>query len=261
MTDVYWFGEVSRISPEAPVPIVRMVRDEVRPGAAANVAANCTAMGAIVDLIGAEVAKKIRVVAKNQQVVRIDFDEEASPAAILHLGTEFASRLPLADAVIFSDYGRKSLTNVKALIAQARLAGKPVYVDPKGLDYERYALADMVKPNQYELRELMGGWADQSQLEKKAELLRRQINVGAVLVTQALEGMTLVDEEGAHHYPADAHEVYDVTGAGDTAIAAYAVASCMGCSPRLATSYANKAAGIVVGKFGTAVATEKEVFG
>lgn len=259
MVDKYWFGEVDRISPEAPVPVVKMLREEERPGAAANVARNCEAMGAEVDRLFSPSGKKvvkIRLIAKQQQVARIDFDEPQEPVSV----TEFEAMLPKADVVVFSDYGKGALANVERLIGMAKQAGKPVLVDPKGVDYSRYRGADCVKPNLNEMKEISGGWTTEAQLESKVEAVMSCYGLGSVLLTRAADGMTLYGEGRVEHIPAEAREVFDVSGAGDTAIAALAVGMAKGLSLERAARYANRAAGIAVGRFGTAVVTEGEVF-
>lgn len=259
MVDRYWFGDVRRISPEAPVPVFAHSHEEERPGAAANVARNCEAMGAEVSTCfspSLERVVKIRLIARSQQMTRVDFDSPQEPVR----EEEFASLLPGADLVIFSDYGKGALENVAGLICAAKDAGKTVLVDPKGYDYARYRNADVVKPNLDEMRELVGGWASESDLEDKARQLRRDAGIGAILLTRAAEGMTLYDSIGTFSVAAEEREVYDVSGAGDTAIAALAVSLGRGMSLRQAVMVANRAAGIVVERFGTAVATEREVF-
>lgn len=261
MWDHYWSGEVDRISPEAPVPVVRAINKEMRNGAAGNVAANVAAMGIATHSATCRTSDKYRIVARNQQVVRVDFDEAPSDKDVAAMELFFRERLPDTDMVIFSDYGKGSLRNVASLIAEAKAAGKQVFVDPKGYDYSRYAGADLIKPNTDELRNLVGGWGDVQQMNKKSEALRVQAGVGAILLTRAAHGMVLYDASGAHFIKSAAREVYDVTGAGDTAIAAFAVAVARGLDYPTAAWYANKASGIVCGKFGTSVATEEEVFG
>ena len=263
MLDEYWFGDVTRISPEAPVPCVKVLREETRPGAAANVAENCKAMGADVITAIVQGARKIRLVARNQQVVRADFDAvECSVKDLvsvrLAVGAAFRRGVKMA---ILSDYGRGVRAEFQEAIRRAKEVGATVLVDPKGHDYSIYAGADLIKPNTDELRNLVGGWGDVNQMNRKAEALRVQAGVGAILLTRASEGMVLYDATGAYFIKSAAREVYDVTGAGDTAIAAFAVAVSRGYSFPDAAWYANKAAGIVCGKFGTAVATEMEVFG
>ena len=259
MIDRYWFGEVSRISPEAPVPVVRVIREEERPGAAANVARNVIAMGAPCETVfssSPEPVIKIRVIGRNQQVVRADFDTPQSPLD----ADEFEAKMSAADVVVLSDYGKGALADARALVALAKARGKTVLVDPKGHDYTKYHGADMVKPNLNEMRELVGGWGSEEELRRKAERVLRDARIGAILLTRAEAGMTLYDGHEATHIPAVAQEVYDVSGAGDTAIAAFAVALSRGLGFAAAAHYANRAAGIVVGRFGTAVATESEVF-
>lgn len=260
MIDQYWYGEVTRISPEAPVPCVKILRTEDRFGAADNVAANVRAMGGEVFPATSYTAKKIRVVGRNQQIARVDFDAVASPEEVLKVEDTFRQFLPRCSTVIFSDYGKGTLVHIKGLIAEAKDAGKTVLVDPKGHDYYKYARADVVKPNTVEMREMVGGWRDEDQLYEKVDRLMKETKIEAILMTRSSEGMSLFDRKGSYHLPAVSREVYDVTGAGDTAIAAFAVALTRGFNFHQATQYATKASGIVVGKFGTAVASEQEVF-
>lgn len=259
MIDRYWFGTVERISPEAPVPVVKMGRAEDRHGAAANVTSNCMAMGARCDWIyspSKDRVAKIRVIAKQQQVVRVDFDDPQEPIDSM----QFEKTAALVDVIVFSDYGKGALANIRQLISIAKLFKRIVLVDPKGHDYHRYALADVIKPNLNEMRDMVGGWGSEDQLAAKAERLRQDSGVGAILLTRAAQGMTLFDGS-VTHIPCVAQEVFDVSGAGDTAIAALAVALTRGYSLVDAARYANKAAGIAVGRFGTSVVTESEVFG
>lgn len=259
MVDRYWFGDVSRISPEAPVPVVKVERIEERPGAAANVARNCEAMGAEVETVFSptrERVVKIRVVGKNQQVVRVDFDEPQEPVS----EAMFKSLLPSCDLVVLSDYGKGALAKAEALVWTAKREGKRVLVDPKGCDYGKYTGADVVKPNTHEMRELVGGWTSEDALQDKAAGILKGYGIGALLLTRAHEGMTLFTEGSTWNIPSEAREVYDVSGAGDTAIAALAVAMASGYSLASAAHVANKAAGIAVGRFGTAVITKAEVF-
>lgn len=256
MIDEYWKGEVSRISPEAPVPVLRVTETERREGAAANVAANVRAMGSIctTDFGSPELqVLKIRPVCRGQQMLRIDFDHRQTPVSK-------SISFDRGSVVIFSDYGKGALDHVACLILRAKIAGCTVLVDPKGYDYERYRYADVVKPNLDEMRALVGGWKDEAELTIKAQALRRKADIRAILLTRSAGGMTLFTDAGAEHFSAEAREVYDVTGAGDTAIAALACSLSRGYTLHEACRYANRAAGIVVGKFGTAVATEQEVF-
>lgn len=255
MVDRYYFGEVTRISPEAPVPIAKILTTEERPGGAANVLQNVialgceTAGGAFSPSYDTKPVLKCRIIGMNQQLLRMDMDNEQeaiTPTAIVP-----------AKVTIFSDYGKGSLSKIEPLIQAAR--GIKI-VDPRGFDYRRYTGVQVIKPNIFEMKELVGGWIHEDQLEMKAQNLRLELHLEAILLTRGAGGMVLFDEDGAYRVQSEAHEVYDVSGAGDTAIAAFAVALVRGCTLRQATLYANKAAGIVVGHFGTAVATEKEVF-
>lgn len=259
MTDTYWYGGVNRISPEAPVPVVKMDRMEDRPGAAANVAANCEAMGVPCERVfspSKDAVVKIRVIGKCQQVVRIDFDRPQDPVSY----SEFMKKLPNCEVVIFSDYGKGSLKEIQTLIHNAKVAGKTILVDPKGHDYKRYCRADVVKPNRDEMKDMVGGWGSEEELAEKAERLRKESGVGAILLTRAEHGMTLFTEGGAVQIPSKAQEVFDVSGAGDTAIAALAVALTRGHTLEEAAHFANIAAGCAVARFGTAVVTAEEVF-
>jgi rfaE bifunctional protein kinase chain/domain len=288
MLDRYWFGDVSRISPEAPVPVVKVERTEERLGGAANVARNCAALGAQVTLlsvVGADEAGrtlsrlladagiaaglhedhqldttvKLRVIGRQQQLLRIDFENAPAHEVLRAKLTEFQLRLPACDVVVFSDYGKGGLVHVDAMIALAHDRGKPVLVDPKGEDYRRYAGADVLTPNRGELREVVGRWSDEADLCRRATELRQQLDIKALLVTRSEEGMTLFDDDGAHQEPAVAREVYDVSGAGDTVIATLAVMLASGVDLLHALPLANLAAGIVVGKLGTAVCTLDEL--
>jgi rfaE bifunctional protein kinase chain/domain len=288
MLDRYWFGDVSRISPEAPVPVVKVERSEERLGGAANVARNCAALGASVALlsvVGAdeagrtlgrmlgdagiesvlqedvqlETTVKLRVIGRQQQLLRIDFENTPDQKALQAKLGEFERRLADCDVVVFSDYGKGALARVGEMIGRAHACGKPVLVDPKGEDYRRYAGADLLTPNRGELRQVVGRWSDEADLARRAGELRRALDIGALLVTRSEEGMTLFDGEGAHHQPAVAREVYDVSGAGDTVIATLAVILASGADLRQALPLANLAAGIVVGKLGTAVCTLEEL--
>ena len=173
----------------------------------------------------------------------------------------FERELPLHDAVLFSDYGKGGLTHITRMIESARAAGKPVLVDPKGTDYARYAGASVITPNRAELAQIVGAWSSEAQLGERAQALRAELRVDALLLTRSEDGMTLFDERGAAHQPAQTREVFDVTGAGDTVIATMAVLLAAGLEARDAMPHANRAGGIVVGKFGTASASYAELFG
>ena len=289
MLDRYLFGEVSRISPEAPVPIVKVVREEERPGGAANVARNAAALGAEVTLLSAigeddpgkrlreliekagvrtsllrdktiQTTRKVRVIGRQQQLLRIDFETAPSREILKQKLTDYRSLLnQKCGAVVLSDYGKGGLTHIVDMIGLARRHGKKILVDPKGDDYSRYKGANVVTPNRSELRDVVGQWANEADLERRAQELRRKYGFAALLLTRSEEGMTLFDGEGRHHEPTKAREVYDVSGAGDTVIATLAVMIAAGASLRGAMHVANHAAGIVVGKLGTAVATREEL--
>lgn len=260
MIDRYWMGEVSRISPEAPVPVVKVIRTEEREGGAANVANNVAAMGAECRRLfspSKEQVVKIRIIGRNQQVVRADFDNRQEPINL----PAFDMAQYGCDFVVFSDYGKGALADIGKLIVLAKTANKTVLVDPKGHDYERYRWADVVKPNLDEMKELVGGWSGEAELTKKAESLRIRADIGAILLTRSARGMTLYNGDGVHHIEAEPREIYDVSGAGDTAIAALAVALSEGMALKAAASVANRAAGVAVERFGTAVITREEAFG
>ena len=290
MLDRYLFGEVSRISPEAPVPVVRVVREEERPGGAANVARNAAALGAQVTLlsvIGAdevgerlrrlivkeginaslwkdaslETTRKVRVIGRQQQLLRIDFEQTPSEEILMKKLGVYRKLLNACDVVILSDYGKGGLTHIVRMIEMARACGKWILVDPKGDDYSRYHGANVLTPNRSELRDVVGQWSNEADLTARAQALRRKLAVDALLVTRSEEGMTLFDDDGAHHEAAKAREVYDVSGAGDTVIATLAVMIAAGAGLRDAMRAANHAAGIVVGKLGTAVASREELIG
>lgn len=289
MLDRYWFGDVNRISPEAPVPVARITRTEERPGGAANVARNAAAIGARVDLLavigtdeaGAALARlletdgvhaqltrdetvnttvKLRVIGRQQQLLRIDFENPPAPAALQAKRADFDSRVSTANVVIFSDYSKGGLAHVSDMIRSAREAGKQVLVDPKGDDFERYRHANVLTPNLGEFRAVAGRWHSEAELAQKAERLRQSLQLDALLVTRSEEGMTLFRASGPLHVPTQAKEVYDVSGAGDTVIAILGAMLAAGCDIEEAVRWANKAAGIVVGKLGTAVVHPEELF-
>lgn len=255
MLDRYWFGEVTRISPEAPVPIFSVLMKEERDGAALNVENNVRAMGVECRCFfgwQGQVIEKVRLIAKGQQVYRVDFDYPQNPIEQLALDG--------IKTVIFVDYGKGSLAHVQKLIQQAKSADCLVLVDPKGYDYEKYRGADVVKPNLDEMRAMVGGWKDEDELSWKAQTILTKAGIGALLLTRAAEGMSLYTKDRARHFPAVAKDVVDVTGAGETAIAALGVGLHRGLSLEDACVLANKAAGIKVGRFGPSVVTKEEVF-
>jgi rfaE bifunctional protein kinase chain/domain len=289
MLDRYWFGAVDRISPEAPVPVVRISREEERLGGAANVALNVRVLGArasLMTVVGHDepalrlerllrdadvrlllgrderlyTTVKLRVIGRSQQLLRVDFENEPQHEILMQMLSQFDAALLLHDAVIFSDYGKGGLAHVQQMITAARAAKLPVLVDPKGSDYSRYAGATVITPNRAELMQVVGAWRSDSDLQARAQRLRTELNLGALLVTRSEEGMTLFDAEGALHVPAQAREVFDVTGAGDTVIATFATLVACGLSLRSAVVHANRAGGLVVGRFGTASITYEELF-
>ncbi|OYU00672.1 MAG: D-glycero-beta-D-manno-heptose-7-phosphate kinase [Burkholderiales bacterium PBB1] len=290
MLDRYWHGAVERISPEAPVPVVRVAREEERLGGAANVALNVKTLGAQVTLLtvvghdeaatrlrallaqhGIEACLgedaslrtivKLRVIGRSQQLLRIDFENDPDHEVLTQALEAFEQQLPRHDAVLFSDYGKGGLTHITRMIELARAAGKPVLVDPKGSDYARYAGASVITPNRGELAQVVGPWRGEAQLLERAQALRVRLGVGSLLLTRSEDGMSLFDEHGAVHQPAQTREVFDVTGAGDTVIATMAVLLAAGLSAREAMPHANRAGGLVVGKFGTASVSHAELFG
>ena len=290
MLDRYLFGEVERISPEAPVPVVRVTREEHRLGGAANVALNVKALGPgvmLITVVGEDESArtlegllktqavevtlgrdpklftcvKLRVIGRAQQLVRVDFENQPDHEVLADMLSDFVRVLPQYDAVLFSDYGKGGLTHIPRMIELARAAGKPVLVDPKGDDYGRYAGATVITPNRAELAQVIGGWKTEGQLEERVQRLRESHRLAGVLLTRSEEGMSLFDASGHLHVPAQAREVFDVTGAGDTVIATLAAMLACGMSLRDAMPIANRAGGIVVGKFGTATVSYEELFG
>ncbi len=289
MLDRYWFGNVARISPEAPVPVVHVTRSEERPGGAANVARNAAALGARVTLLsvvgrdeaGAQLAKllrrdkvtarlhrdaavsttvKLRVIGRQQQLLRLDFETAPGHEVLAAKLREYRGLVRSHDVVILSDYGKGGLAHIEAMIAAARAAGKPVLVDPKGDDFSRYQGATLLTPNRSEFNQVAGKARSEADFTARAQKLRRTLKLQALLVTRSEEGMTLFRQRQRLHEPAQAREVYDVSGAGDTVIATLGVALGSGVSMDEAVRIANRAAGIVVAKFGTAVVLPSELF-
>jgi len=289
MLDRYWFGDVSRISPEAPVPVVRIERREERLGGAANVARNAAALGAhcaLLGVVGADEAGdqverilressihsflkrddaistiiKLRVIGRQQQMVRIDFEEAPTDTVLRDKLTSYKALLPDYDVIVLSDYNKGSLVDVAEMIRAARAAGKTVMVDPKGDDFSPYAGATMLTPNKSELKRVVGNWKSEEQLTEKAQNLRVELGLEALLLTRSEEGMSLYTGDEVLHVHADAREVFDVSGAGDTVIATMAAMLGAGAPLAEALATANRAGGIVVGKLGTATVTRDELF-
>ena len=289
MLDRYWFGDVSRISPEAPVPVVRFRNQEERLGGAANVANNCAHLGADTQLLSvtgadeagdrlAQLVKdagikaslhrdprtpttvKLRVISK-QQLLRIDFETAPSGEALASKLADFKAALPACNVVILSDYGKGGLAHIAKMIGLARVAGKRVLVDPKGDDWSRYKGAHVVTPNRKELADVVGTWKSEGDLERRVRGLRTRLGLDALLLTRGHEGMTLYSAKKPVHVKAEAREVFDVSGAGDTVIATLATLLASGVRLEQAMRIANRAGGIKVAKLGTAVVTRKELFG
>ncbi len=288
MLDRYWFGDVERISPEAPVPVVKISRTEERPGGAANVARNAVALGAqpmllsvtgddeagrtLEALLRAEPIRtsfhrdpslpttvKLRVIGRQQQLIRIDFETAPSHEVLAGKLADYDRLLADCDLVILSDYGKGGLAHIATMIERAKGAGKRVLVDPKGDDWAKYRGATIITPNRAELRQVIGRWTDEADLVHRAQRLIADLAIDALLVTRSEEGMSLFTPTAAEHIPAQAREVFDVSGAGDTVIATLGVLLGAGADLSSAVRIANEAAGIVVGKLGTAVVTPDEL--
>ena len=288
MLDRYWHGEVTRISPEAPVPVVHIQREENRLGGAANVALNLKTLGSQVTLLSMvgqdeaadrlcslldqhgicselgrdpemETIVKLRVIGRSQQMLRIDFEKEPDHEVLGNMLERFAALLSLHEVVLFSDYGKGGLAHIPQMIRMAKQAGKPVLIDPKGGDYSRYAGATVITPNRAELIQVVGPWHSEAELQTKAEALCQQLALQALLLTRSEEGMTLFSAGQVYSIPAQAREVADVTGAGDTVIATLALMLACGLPLNQAMHWANHAAGLAVAKFGTACLTYQEL--
>ena len=286
MLDRYLHGDVTRVSQEAPVPIVNMTREECRAGAAANVAMNVNALGADVTLVGIVgkdessailrhiidragiqsfitqsdsivTTQKLRVIGRNQQIVRVDMEQQYEndfAQTVIDIGC-----IEEHNIIVLSDYAKGALSGIQKIIELAKALGKTVLVDPKGNSWAKYSKADVIKPNIHEMRDMVGGWHSELELSIKANNLRQDAGIGAILLTRAADGMTLYANPTALHIHAKARAIYDVTGAGDTVMAALAVMLWQGRPLIEAATIANYAAGVVVGKFGTATVTMKEI--
>jgi rfaE bifunctional protein kinase chain/domain len=289
MLDRYWYGDVERISPEAPVPVVAVSKADERPGGAANVARSVRALGASCVLFsisgddreadtletllaGSDIAcrlqrdklinttVKLRVISRHQQLIRIDFDCPVSKDARVKLLDDYLKHLPEHDAVIISDYGKGGLGYIREMIEAARAASRPVVVDPKGDDYSGYRGASLITPNRKEFEQVAGRFRDNADLERRAMKLIQELDLGGILVTRGEDGMSLMQRDNkVLHMPARSREVFDVTGAGDTVIAAIGCAWAVGGALEDAVQLANIAAGIVVGKLGAATASPAEI--
>jgi rfaE bifunctional protein kinase chain/domain len=288
MLDEYWFGAVTRISPEAPVPIVHVQHSDMRPGAAANVARNIVSLGAQSTLLAVvgqdETAErlrsaldeaqvrhclhvdeknrttlKLRIVGQHQQMLRIDFEQPPSTEALLAKRADFERLFKVADIIVFSDYGKGALNNVTELISMAKAFGKPMLVDPKGRDFDRYRGVSVIKPNKTELADAVGQWSSEEEMDRKAEALRAALDLDALVVTMSEEGMKAFLPGRIIREQAHALEVFDVSGAGDTVIAALAVMLGSGQSWDNTIAFANAAGGVAVGKLGTSIVLMDEV--
>ncbi|QEM83640.1 bifunctional D-glycero-beta-D-manno-heptose-7-phosphate kinase/D-glycero-beta-D-manno-heptose 1-phosphate adenylyltransferase HldE [Halomonas binhaiensis] len=290
MLDRYWHGGTSRISPEAPVPVVRVEECEDRPGGAANVALNIASLGALASLAGLvgdddnadrltqrleEVGvntyfhrtpgiptiTKLRVMSRNQQLIRLDFEDGLEKIDTKGLAPRLAEAVAASDLVILSDYGKGTLSNIEWVISHIRSTGKRVLVDPKGTDFSRYRGASVITPNLAEFEAVVGHCATDEELAAKGEALRADLELEALLITRSEKGMTLI-REGYEplHMPTRAREVYDVTGAGDTVIAVLGLALAAGHSFHEAMTLSNLAAGLVVAKPGTATLSIAELY-
>ena len=290
MLDRYWHGDVGRISPEAPVAVVHIRREENRLGGAANVALNVKTLGGCVTLMSMvgkdhaarslrqlltsqgietelgedpsmETIVKLRVIGRNQQMLRIDFEKEPDHEVLANMSERFETLLETHDVVLFSDYGKGGLAHIPRMIEIARQAGKPVLVDPKGSDWARYSGASVITPNRAELEQVVGSWCSEVQLHEKAQAVRQELRLQALLVTRSDEGMTIFEDGCSCSVPAESREVADVTGAGDTVIATMALMVATGMSMQDSMAWANRAGGLVVAKFGTASLTYDELHG
>lgn len=293
MLDRYWFGDVDRISPEAPVPVVRVQESDERLGGAANVARNIASLGAQTLLMGvvgddeagktvhsliqksgiadhvfddpqAKTTVKLRVLGRQQQLLRADFESLPDHEVLVEKLDQFKALLPKIQAVVLSDYGKGGLLHIQEMIRAARDQGVVTLVDPKGDDYDRYRGATMLTPNRSEFAQVVGRWRTEAEMTEKAHALRESLGLAHLLVTRSEEGMSLYSKTDGkpseHHIAARAREVFDVTGAGDTVIGTLAVMLASGSSVVKAVEMANRAGGIVVGKLGTATITAEELF-
>jgi len=289
MLDRYWFGEVQRISPEAPVPVLLVKREQERLGGAANVALNAKTLGGQVTLLSMvgqdqparrltelleaqgvtallgqdprlQTIVKLRLIGRSQQLMRADFEQEPDHEVLSQMQVDFDRQLSLHDVVIFSDYGKGGLAHIPRMIEFARSVGKLVLVDPKGTDYARYAGASVITPNRAEMRQVVGAWQDEVDLHRKAEALRVNLGLEALLLTRSEDGMSLFQAGSVEHVKAQVREVADVTGAGDTVIATLALMLACGLSMAQAMEIANRAGVLVVSKFGTSTVSYDELF-
>ena len=289
MLDRYWFGDVDRISPEAPIPIAKIKKIEDRPGGAANVARNIANLGGNVTLLsvvgldeGSQTLQallqaenvnvilksdpsistiiKIRVLSRNQQLIRIDFEETPSHEILTEILETYINIIHNYDVIVLSDYGKGGLSHTQTMIKVAKEHNKIILIDPKGDDYNKYKGATLITPNKNELRAVIGSWLNETELQAKTKVLQNNLGLDYLLLTRSEEGMTLFNLDGSNtSYPTHAKEVYDVSGAGDTVIATLSLMLANKIEINQAVQIANIAAGIVVGKLGTATTTQKEL--
>lgn len=289
MLDRYWQGGTARVSPEAPVPVVHVRECEERAGGAGNVALNISALGARVSVMGycgwdeagnsllglltrsgieCEVLRqerhptitKLRVLSRHQQLIRLDFEESFGDLDSRPFVNAFRNKLADAGVVVLSDYGKGALGAVRELVALCREAGKPVLVDPKGTDFDKYRHADLITPNLAEFEAVAGRCAGEPEFEEKGLALLERLALKALLITRGEQGMSLFRPNlPPMHLPAKAKEVFDVTGAGDTVISVLAAALAAGSDLPEAMVLANHAAGVVVGKLGAASVSVEEL--
>ncbi|QRN41651.1 MAG: D-glycero-beta-D-manno-heptose-7-phosphate kinase [Neisseriaceae bacterium] len=288
MLDKYWFGDTSRISPEAPVPIAKIEMTDLRAGGAANVARNIASLNGQASLLAItgndytaselesilrtenintsfvkdpsiDTTIKLRVIARNQQLIRIDFENSPNINSVLQLKSRFEQSIKEYDIVILSDYDKGSLQHVAELIQIANAHNIPILVDPKGSDYTKYQYANMLTPNRQELRAVVGMWDNENELTEKAQKIRKYLNIDSLLLTRSEEGLSLYQEDRVVHQSTVAKEVFDVSGAGDTVIAVAALSLSSNLDNQQLMKIANTAAGIVVAKVGTATCSSQEL--
>lgn len=289
MLDRYWHGKATRVSPEAPVPVVQIVNEEERPGGAGNVALNIAALGGAATLLGVigddnhgtslktrlnaagvycdfivckgkPTVSKLRVISQHQQLIRLDIEEQFSAEDIKGIVGKCEALLKNAQVLVISDYGKGTLLDVAALISLARKQKIPIIVDPKGNDFTKYAGATLITPNLAEFESVVGHCANEQELVTKGLQMIADLQLQALLITRGEHGITLLRPQAPElHLPARAQEVFDVTGAGDTVVSVLAACLAAGNSMPEATALANLAAGLVVGKLGTAAISAPEL--
>lgn len=289
MLDRYWHGATERVSPEAPVPVISVSQQDDRPGGAANVALNTAALGAktyLCGVVGADEAAtvlqnqlhsagiscefhtaqseptitKLRAISRNQQLLRMDFERRFDPAYAQAIEQVVAQQLEAVDVLILSDYSKGTLADCPALITRAKALGKTVLVDPKGSDYSRYRGATLLTPNMSEFEAVVGKCHSEEQIIERGSQLIADLELEYLLITRSEKGMTLLHKEGGEiHFPARTHEVFDVTGAGDTVISTLAAALAAGEPIAESVAIANMAAGIAIGKLGTSAISGPEI--